>query len=92
MLKWLKTKLFKENVKFWPFLEMPQVGYKTLYRLKLGLHVQFFCIVTFDAIQQNTNNYGPGQFNLFGSPQNQKTYILRKLDPFQLSHSYSCTI
>ena len=25
------------------------------------------------------------QFNLFGIPQNQTTYILRKLDPFQLS-------
>ena len=25
------------------------------------------------------------QFNLFGIPQNQKTYILRKLDTFQQS-------
>ena len=86
MLKWLKTILFRQNVQFWPSLESATSGLQKLCRLKLSLHLQF---LLYNAIY-NKIPIVMDQFNLFGIPpplkkKKKKTYILWKLDFFQLS-------
>ena len=71
---------------FGRFKKMPQVGYKS-YKTDLNsasIYSSYYLVTPQDAIQQNTNSYGPIWF-IWDPQNNSKQYILRKLHPYQLS-------